>query len=453
PTEDGETVVNNFERLSFNVGPTLLQWMEDADPDTYARIIDGDRASRERLGHGNALAQAYHHTILPLANLRDARTQVRWGLADFRHRFGREAQGMWLPETAANSDTLGVLIEEGLAFTILAPRQAGRWRDLGEETWYDVSETGIETRVPYRYFHRDGSGRSLAIFFYDGDIAQAIAFEKAGSSAEKFVELFAAKAEADQQLVHAATDGETYGHHHPFSELGLAYALFVEAERRGLEVTNYGRYLDESPPEHEVRIIRGGGTSWSCAHGVKRWTDNCGCSTGGEAAWNQTWRAPLRRAFQFLTAAADDVFERAGRAIWSDPWRARDRYVDVVIGATELEEFVRSEASGPVDADTLVAAEQLLEMQRNSMSMFTSCGWFFSDVAGIETVQVLNYAARTADLLGGLGQQPPEEELLRILGEARSNRGDVTAADIYSEIRERAAQTSPVQRRMSTPRA
>ncbi|HEX2240838.1 MAG TPA: DUF3536 domain-containing protein [Actinomycetota bacterium] len=452
PGENGDRVVNNFEKLSFNIGPTLLLWMAEADPETYARIIDADRRSRERLGHGNALAQAYHHTILPLGNLRDLRTQVRWGLADFRHRFGRAAEGMWLPETAANSDTLGVLIEEGVGFTILAPGQAGRWRELDSDRWLDVSEAGLETRVPYRYFHRDGSGRSLAVFFYDGDISQAIAFERAGADADKFVDLFDQRSESDDQLVHAATDGETYGHHHPFSELGLAYALFVLAEQRGLEVTNYARFLEDSPPRHEVRIVRGAGTSWSCAHGVRRWHQDCGCSTGGEPGWNQAWRAPLRRGLEMLAGAADEVFGRAGAAVFHDPWRARDGYVDVVIEARELEEFVRSEASGPVDPNALQIAHQLLELQRNAMSMFTSCGWFFSDVAGIESAQVLHYAARTADLMEQLGYQPPEDEVLRVLGEARSNRGDATAADIYSEIRERPTQTSPVQRRMSTPR-
>jgi alpha-amylase/alpha-mannosidase (GH57 family) len=419
PTEHGDRVVNNFERLSFNVGPTLLAWMQEADPQTYGEIIEADRLSRQRLGHGNAIAQAFHHTILPLSTLRDVRTQVRWGVADFRYRFGRDPEGMWLPETAASDDVLGILIEEGVRFTILAPGQ---------------SQGMVDTRIPHRYLHRDGSGRSLSLFFYDGDIARSIAFERAGSSAEGFIDLFESRPRDRHHLVHAATDGETYGHHQVFTDLGLAYALFVEADRCGLEVTNYGAYLDSHPPQDDVKVRSGEGSSWSCTHGVGRWKRDCGCSTGGEPGWNQNWRGPLRAALDIVRDAADDVFQRMGGALFKDPWKARDHYVDVVIGRTEWDELIAREASGPLDDAAKETAHALLQLQESSMSMFTSCGWFFNDIGGIETIQILRYAARTLDLMKSLDQTTPENALLDKLEQAKSNDPEVgTGADVYRQ--------------------
>ncbi len=432
-----DRVVNNYERISFNVGPTLLAWMATADPETYGRIIEADRAATARLGHGNALAQAFHHTILPLSPIRDIRTQVRWGQADFRHRFGRDAEGMWLPETAANDTVLSVLIEEGITFTVLAPDQAGAWREPDGD-WIDASEQPIESRLPHRYLHRDGSGRSLVLFFYDGEISHEIAFEKAGSSAERFLDLFQTRMgpEApDDGVVHAATDGETYGHHHVFTDLGLAYALFVEAERRGIEVTNYAAYLQGHPPRREVRLASGAGTSWSCAHGIERWRSDCGCHTGGDEGWDQRWREPLRAALDIVRDVADEVFERLGAGLFNDPWRARDGYVDVVIGKTPLDDFLDHESSGPSTDEERTRMRDLLELQRNAMSMYTSCGWFFSDIGGIETVQILRYAARTIDLLESLGQPTPERDFIAALEQAKSNDPEKgTGADVYLGI-------------------
>ncbi len=433
-TETGERIVNNFERMSFNVGPTLLQWMEGADPETYARIIEADRASAERVGHGNAMAQAYHHTILPLSPRRDVRTQVRWGLRDFELRYGRRAEGMWLAETAANHDVLEVLIEEGVGFTVLAPGQAGSWRDHAGE-WQECSESGIDTRVAYDYLHRDGSGRSIALFFYDGEISKAIAFEKAARSSSHFLDLFQARGEGDHHLIHAATDGETYGHHAPYTELGLAYALFVEAPQRGIEVTNYASFLAAHPPQREAKLVPGEGSSWSCAHGIGRWQRDCGCHTGGAPGWTQEWRGPLRDALDVVRRGADEVFDRLGSALFAAPWDARDRYVDVVIGRISPDDFLAREAAGPAASGNRDKMEMLLELQRNAMSMYTSCGWFFNDVAGIETVQILRYASRAMDLMESLGQPTPEAQFVALLDRAKSNdpkKG--TAADIYGTI-------------------
>jgi alpha-amylase/alpha-mannosidase (GH57 family) len=433
PEGDVERIVNNFDRLSFNVGPTLLSWMESADPETYGRIIEADRRSTARLGHGNGIAQAFHHTILPLSPLRDVRTQVRWGLADFRLRFGREAEGMWLPETAANDDVLSVLIDEGVAFTILAPSQARRWREPDGQ-WQTPP---VDTRVPYRYLHPDGSSRELAIFFYDGDIAKQIAFEAAGSDASRFLDLFEARMEGDRDdlLIHAATDGETYGHHHVFTELGLAYALFVEAEKRNIEPFNYAAFLEEHRPQLEVDVVGGEGSSWSCAHGVGRWRRDCGCSTGGEPGWNQEWRGPLREALDALRDSADEVYERLGSELLSDPWAARDRYVDVVIGARGLEDLLAEQQSRPLSEEQKALAADLFKMQEHALAMYTSCGWFFNDIGGIETVQVLTYAAAVIDRMKRLQQPVPESEFVGLLDQAKSNDPEVgTGADVYLRI-------------------
>jgi len=431
PTAEGEIEVDNFERISFNVGPTLLSWMEGTDPETYSKILEADRISADRLGHGNALAQSFHHTILPLSPLRDVRTQVRWGIADFKHRFGREPEGMWLPETAANEDVLEVLIEEGIRFTILSPGQAAVWRDENE-TWHAPP---IDTRLGYRWNHRDRSGRSLTLFFYDGEVSRQIAFAGAASDAEAFLHLFVERLEEDHMLVHAATDGETYGHHRKFADLGLGYALFVEAEKRSIDITNYATFLEGNPPTREVQIIGGEGSSWSCAHGVGRWARDCGCSTGGQPGWDQRWRAPLRRALDLVRDAADETFERLGGELLSDPWAARDDYVSVVIGEESVDDFVTSRAARPLDDEARERARTLLRLQEMAMSMYTSCGWFFNDIGGIETVQVLIYARATVELLRELDQPTPEQAFLDVLATAESNDPDVgTGADVYLGI-------------------
>jgi alpha-amylase/alpha-mannosidase (GH57 family) len=421
PTPEGDRVVNNFERLSFNVGPTLMAWLEKEHRNAYLRMIEADRQSLQNLGHGNAIAQAFHHTILPLSSVRDIRTQVRWGLSDFSFRFGRRAEGMWLPETAVNDATLAILIEEGVEFTILAPHQAAAWKADGEDTWHSNVAEPLDTRVAYRFEHPDGSGRSIAVFYYDGELARGIAFENLGSSADRYLAAFAERHSGDDaHVVHAATDGETYGHHHKFSDLGLAFALFVEIDNQELATTNYAAFLADNPPRHEVRLPKEP-TSWSCAHGVGRWMDDCGCSTYGPEGWNQKWRGPLRAGLEVIRWAVDETYEKLAAPLFVDPWGARDRYVGVVVGAESLERFVESETAGLTSPEIQERATALLELQRNSMQMFTSCGWFFYDVSRIETVQILRYAARTLDILSGLGLPLPEEAYMPLLDEAGSN--------------------------------
>jgi alpha-amylase/alpha-mannosidase (GH57 family) len=415
---------NNYAKISFNFGPTLLSWLERHHPETYNQILFADKESASQRGsHGNAIAQAYGHAILPLCNERDRVTQVHWGVADFRARFGREPEALWLPETAANDATLALLIDEGLRYVILAPNQA---------------KSKINPAQPYRFEHPDGSGRSIAVFFYNGPLARAIAFEKALTSSRGLVERFVDAARLGE-LVNVATDGETYGHHFKFGDLCLAHALDFEAKQAGFWITNYGEYLDRHPPELTVEIDNGPegeGSSWSCVHGVGRWARDCGCHTGGEAGWNQAWRAPLREALNFLRDDAALKFETAAGDLLQDPWAARNDYVSVLLGR-DVGNFISEHAVRSLSSSEFDRVLKLLEMQRSALLMFTSCGWFFSDLAGIETVQVMRYAARVLDLQNQLGFAAPRKEFLELLSNAKSNdpaKGN--GAEIFQRLAE-----------------
>ena len=414
--------VDNYPLISFNFGPTLLSWLAEYHADTYQKILNADKVSAEaRGGHGNAIAQAYGHAILPLCNERDRLTQVVWGLADFRFRFDRDAEALWLPETAANDAVLSLLIEQGMRYVILAPNQA------------KVSE--VDTSKPYLFRHIDGSGRSLAVFFYNGPLARAIAFEGALSSSRGLIERFVAAARLGD-LVNVATDGETYGHHFKFGDLGLAHALRVEAKAAGFWITNYAQYLDHHPPELTVEIDDGPdgeGTSWSCVHGVARWVRDCGCHTGGEPGWNQKWRQPLRAALEFLRDDAAAKFEDAAEGLLRDPWAARNDYISVILDPSARESFMHRQSLPAAEESRVL---KLMEMQRSALLMFTSCGWFFSDLAGIETVQVMRYAARVIDLMEQLGLDPPLKRFLEMISEAHSNRPEKgNGADIFRNLR------------------
>jgi alpha-amylase/alpha-mannosidase (GH57 family) len=411
-------ILNNYASISFNFGPTLLSWLQQREPDVYATIIDADRASRDRFGgHGSAIAQAYNHMILPLANERDKRTQVRWGACDFERRFGRRPEGMWLPETAVDVDSLEALAEEGITFTILEPHQAARWRRIGEDDWTEHAGA-IDPTMPYRCTLP--SGRTIAIFFYDGPISRAVAFERLLARGENLAHrLLGAFSESRKhpQLVNIATDGETYGHHHRHGDMALAYALDYIEQQKLARIANYGQFLAQDPPTHEVEIAEQ--TSWSCSHGVERWRKDCGCNTGAGTGWNQQWRAPLRDALDWLRDECIEIFEVEGARVMHDPWEARDDYIDVILdrGDDSVERFLARHGG----ADARVSVLELLEMQRNAMLMYTSCGWFFNELSGIETVQVLHYAARAIQLAEKFSGKPLELEFLARISRARSN--------------------------------
>ncbi|HET9441665.1 MAG TPA: DUF3536 domain-containing protein [Longimicrobiales bacterium] len=415
-------IVNNYANISYNVGPTLLAWLEQRAVDTYRSIIEADTLSQQRFaGHGSALAQPYNHMIMPLANAADRATQVLWGLRDFRLRFHREPEGMWLPETAVDLPTLEILAEHGIRFTILAPNQAARIRALDDGNWRDVDQTQLDTTRPY--LQRLPSGKSIAIFFYEGPVSRAVAFEGLLKNGEVFAQrlLSIFGNQSSPQLATIATDGETYGHHHRHGDMALAYALH-HIESQGLaRLTNYGQYLEMFPPTHEVEIHEL--TSWSCAHGVERWRGDCGCHTGGPAGSTQKWRRPLRDALDWLRDQVFEPYEARAAELLHDPWAARDEYIDVILDRApeSVDAFLQRHARFALGTEHQVQALRLLELQRHTMLMYTSCGWFFHDLAGIETVQVLRYAGRALQLAREALGRDLEEAFLDRIELARSN--------------------------------
>ena len=433
-------IVNNYARMSFNFGPTLLSWLKENAQRTYRMILDGERRSRKSYGgHSSAMAQVYNHIIMPLANTRDRITQIRWGIADYRRHYGAPPEGMWLAETAADSESLELMARHGVKFTLLSPSQCARVRPLrdGEPqedaAWTDTPGSSVETTHPYRV--RFQSGLSIAVFFYNGAASRAIAFEGLLDSGENFAaRLKAGFSDNPQaQLVHVATDGESYGHHHKHGEMALAYALRMLERDRAVKLTNYGKFLDQFPPEYEAQIVED--SSWSCAHGVERWRSNCGCNGG--RPFNQLWRAPLRQALDELRDSIASLTEQEGKTLFKDVWAARNAYIDVLLdrGADRVDRFFLSHATHPLSEDERVRALELMEMQRHAQLMYTSCGWFFDDIGGIETVQIIAYAARVLQLAKQVFGQPAdalEPAFLRRMAEAKSNEarfGD--GAQIY----------------------
>ncbi len=425
-------IVNNYARISYNVGPTLLSWMERSAPETYAGIIAADVESRKRFGgHGSAMAQAFHHSIIPLANFRDKRTEIRWGVADFRKRFGRDPAGMWLPEAAVDLESLDLMAQEGLHYAVLSPYQAFATRVLGTTQWADARDGRIDTTRAY--LQKLPSGRSIALFFYNGTVSRAVAFEGLLNRGEDLAGrlLGAFQANDAPQLVHIATDGESYGHHHRFGEMALAYALqYIEASKTA-RLTNYGEFLELHPPTHEVTVAEN--TSWSCFHGVERWRSDCGCNTGGQHGWNQAWRAPLRAALDWLRDEVTTRFVAVATPIFRDPWLARDEYVHVVLDRSDatIDHFFKHNLLPGIKVDTITAL-RLMEVQRSLLMMYTSCGWFFSEISGIETTQVLQYAGRALQLAQQLFNTDLEPGFLKRLGNAPSNiASERDGASIY----------------------
>ncbi len=390
---------DNYAHMSFDFGPTLLSYLAREQRDVLDSIVAADRDACRRFGgHGSAIAQSYSHSILPLAGPRDRRTEVRWGLRDFEMRFGRPSEGLWLPECAVDTATLETLADEGVRYTILAPSQAGAVRRIGSERWIPARDGGVDTRQPYLV--RLAAGRAIAVFFYDGAISHSIAFGQVMSDGARFLRRLEKEQAKSPGLVHFATDGETYGHHQRFGEMGLAWMLeCVERGESAFDLTVYGQYLDRFPPTHEVEIVEN--SSWSCAHGVERWRSDCGCS-GGRRVGSQAWRGPMREAFDLLREMLAPVFERGMERLVRDPWGARDRFAEVLVRRTPRieNEFLDREAGRKLPEPERRRALQLLDMQRHALLLYASCAWFFDDLADIEALQAMAHAARAIELAG-----------------------------------------------------
>jgi alpha-amylase/alpha-mannosidase (GH57 family) len=429
-------LVNNYGMISFNFGPTLLSWLEDKAPRVYAALQEADKLSSHKFGgHGSGVAQAYNHMILLLANRRDKVTQVKWGIADFEHRFKRRPEGMWMPETAVNTETLEVLAENGILYTIMAPRQAKRVRRKGGRSWKDVSGDRID---PSRaYLVNLPSKKTISVFFYDGPISQGVAFEGLLNDGKRFADRLISgfsDARTWPQLSHIATDGESYGHHHRFGEMALTYALQRIENEKLAELTNYGQFLERYPADHFLEIVEN--SSWSCVHGVERWRSNCGCNSGGHPGWNQEWRAPLRAALDWLRDKVNPLFEEKASPLLKNPWDARDEYIQVILNRSDasVDAFFGKHATHPLSPEEQVAALKLLEMQRHAMLMYTSCGWFFDELSGLETVQVIHYAGRVVEMAKAFIGAEIEPEFLEHLRQAKSNlREHGDGAQIYDK--------------------
>jgi len=428
-------ILNNYARMSFNFGPTLLSWLKENAPRTYRMILSGELRSRASYnGHSSAMAQVYNHIIMPLANERDRITQIRWGITDYQSHYGSAPEGMWLAETAADTATLELLAQHGIKFTLLAPHQCKRIRPLKDaDAWTETAGASVDTTRPY--LMRFKSGASIAVFFYNGPASRAIAFEGLLNSGDNFCARLKAnfKDSTQPQLVHVATDGESYGHHHKHGEMALAYALLLVERDKTVQLANYGMFLAEFPPEYECEIEDN--TSWSCVHGVERWRSNCGCNGG--LPYNQLWRAPLRQALDELRDALGPLTEQAGEKLFNDVWAARDGYITVILDRSEQNEarFLKEHQCRELNEAERERAIELMEMQRHTQLMYTSCGWFFDDISGIETVQIIAYAARALQLakkLFGTQADSLEPRFLTRIAEAKSNdpgRGD--GAQIY----------------------
>ncbi len=440
-------IVNNYSRMSFNFGPTLLSWLHDFAPRTYRMILDADRFSQLRYsGHGSAMAQVYNHIIMPLASTRDALTQIRWGIADFESRFHRKPEGMWLAETAVSRHVLDLLAQEGIKYTILAPVQCARVRripkqdstvtEAAEAAVIDWTETPNATVDPtHPYTIQLDEGRSIAVFFYDGPNSRAIAFEGLLNSGEDFARRLLSGLHADNgeaQLSHVATDGESYGHHHKHGEMALSYAMHWISEGDQADLTNYGEFLERFPPQWQAEVAED--TSWSCVHGIERWRSNCGCN-GGKPGWNQEWRGPLRNAFDFLRDATAPLAEKLAEGLLKDLWIARDAYIHVILHRTHTDKFLAEHATHPLTPAERTTVLELMELERHTQLMYTSCGWFFDEVSGIETVQIIAYAGRVLQLAAKLFGEPGaalEKQFLDILETAKSNIPEIgTGAEVY----------------------
>ena len=421
------SMTNNYEYISFNFGPTLLSWLEREHPDTYALILEADKKSFERLGHGNAMAQSFNHTILPLCTEEEARAQIVWGLKDFSLRFGREAEGMWLPETGINPMTIDLLSEYGLKFVILSPWQC---KSVEDESGKMTDLNGKSAPYGKPFILTGAKGNTISAFFYHPSLAEGISFGHLLRDADNlYARLLTIKREEKEKLIQTATDGEIYGHHEPYGDMALAALIKKVHERSDFKLTNYATYLENHPATLHAILHdgeAGKGTSWSCVHGVSRWYKDCGCHTGGDESWNQKWRTPLRAAFDNLGKKIDACLQKEVKRIFSGGLEASqlvEMFGPVISNLISMEDFLTDvNRKYPFDPKERVnVASLLLGMQYRHFA-YTSCGWFFNDLSGLEPKQNIVYALMAVDLYKPFCKEDLLASLLEDLKLAKSNR-------------------------------
>ncbi|MBN2544243.1 MAG: DUF3536 domain-containing protein [Spirochaetes bacterium] len=397
-------IINNYRYISFNFGPTLLNWLEKKDKEIYDLIIEADKLSiPEHNGHGNAIAQIYNHVIMPLQSTKDKITQIIWGLKDFKYRFGRDSEGIWLSETAIDYETVNLLIDQGIKFVILSPDQAKSFKKIHEDKWNDVTaHHHLPAKRPYKIYTEHGE---ITAFYFDKRLSTAVSFEHLLQSSDNFARSIMHTASHDKDIIVIAADGEIYGHHEPFADMCLAHLIKeYHLNQKKIRLLNFAEYLEMHPAEYETKLNLGDddlGSSWSCYHGVGRWYKNCGCQTGGKESWNQEWRKPLRDAFDYLKKEIDVIYENEISNYVDDPWALRNDYIELILSNYKLSDmdFLRKHINKTLNKEEIIRILSLLESQKNAMFMYTSCGWFFTELSGIETVQNIKYAYKAIYLL------------------------------------------------------
>lgn len=432
---------NNYEKLSFNFGPTLLNWIKEHHPNTYALILEADKKSCLAFnGHGNAIAQVYNHIIMPLANEEQKRVQIQWGIEDFKSHFNRAPEGMWLAETAVDHTTVDLLVEYGIKFIILSPWQANAIKEIGETKWKQVTNPLDVASDPF--YIETPKGANLAVFFYDHILAQGISFEHYLQDADKVYQILLDKAvRSNKLLINCATDGEVYGHHEPYGDMCFSALTQKINESNVLCLNNYANFLELYPPTQLVRIKLGEknlGSSWSCYHGVSRWYKDCGCNTGNQEGWNQKWRKPLRDSFDYLDKQIDTVYKtQISRYTNSDPFEILTAYIDILTKKKSYKEFATQ--YGIKDEKSTSAFFKLLEAKKYALYMYTSCGWFFSELSGLEPTQNICYALCGLQLIQEFLPKNEatliHEKFLHHLDEAKCNiKEKGSAKDIANSI-------------------
>ncbi len=431
-----KNIVNNYSSISFNFGPTLLSWMKRHKPDIYNSIIKADTESRKRFsGHGSAIAQVYNHIIMPLANLRDKRTQIIWGVKDFQYHYKRFPEGMWLAETAVDLESLDIMSELGIKFTILAPHQAHKVKANNSDEWHDVSGQKIDHKIPY--IVKLPSNRTITVFFYDGPVSRDISFHDTLENGENFAKrLLNSFSEADHdQILTIATDGETYGHHHKYGEMALTYCINYIKSNNLAKITNPGEFLEQHTPQHEVIIFEN--SSWSCSHGIERWKSDCGCKTGNNFSWNQKWRAPLRKAMDWLRDNLINLFEEEISVFTNEPWEIRNNYIEIIHNRSvgNINNFISRFCLRELTSTEKIRLLKLLEIQRHTQLMYTSCGWFFDEISRIEPRQIMCYAACAMQIANEISGVNYESQFLEILKNAPSNETELeNGKSVYNKF-------------------
>ena len=412
--------LGNFEHISFNIGPTLFQWMENYDPVTYKLIIGQDRVNFERHGVGNAMAQPYNHTILPLANQRDKVTQIEWGIADYIHRFGHSPAGMWLPEAAVDKQTMRILADHGIEYTVLAPWQS------------DTQDTN--GKQPYRLSL--GKNKSIAVFFYDMDLSTRVSFDPAATSdADQFVTKFIAPnfQKNDQsgkpEILIIASDGELYGHHQPFRDKFLARLLDGASNMRKIDIVYPGLYLQRYGVSASCRIKER--TSWSCHHGISRWKTECGCTP------HARWKAPLRDGLNRIARKLDQAYSKFLKSYTSDPWEVRNQYIRVHLGLVSWTDFAKQHFTGFLSSFDNDRLQSIMQAQIARQWMFTSCGWFFDEFDRIEPRNNVSYAAQAVYLTEKATGNPLAAKSIKALSLVQSERSGLRASDVFTETYQR----------------